>query len=116
MLDCIWTFNNTYDDNNERISRAPFHVKHAQLRRTSANTKHMHIRHPKQHVSKQSCSSIQLSSKDEYHMDICNESCSFVCLVGQPAGRLARQKHLPLDITLKLFYHLCLYCHAYRHY
>ena len=28
------------------------------------NTKHMHIRHPKQHVFKQSCSDIQLSSKD----------------------------------------------------
>ena len=27
------------------------------------NTKHMHIRHPKQHVSKQSCSNIQLSSE-----------------------------------------------------
>ena len=30
------------------------------------NTKHMHIRHPKQHVSKQSCSNTQLSSKDGY--------------------------------------------------
>ena len=30
------------------------------------NTKHMHIRHLKQHVSKQSCSNIQLSSKDGY--------------------------------------------------
>ena len=52
------------DDSNEGISWAPFHVKHAQLRWTSANTKHMHIRHPKQPVSKQSCSNIQLSSKD----------------------------------------------------
>ena len=54
------------NNNNEHISRAPFHVKHAQLHWTSANTKiHcMHIRHPKHHVSKQSCSNIQRSSKD----------------------------------------------------
>ena len=30
------------------------------------NIKHMHIRRPKQHVSKQSCSNIQLSSKDGF--------------------------------------------------
>ena len=28
------------------------------------NIKHMQVRHPKQHVSKQSCSNTQLSSKD----------------------------------------------------
>ena len=47
------------------VSRAPFHVKHAKLHWTSENTKiqkHMHITHLKQHVSKQSCSYIQLSS------------------------------------------------------
>ena len=39
------------NNNNKRISRAPFHVKYAQLRWTGAkykNTKHMQIRHPKQ--------------------------------------------------------------------
>ena len=48
--------NDNNNNNNERISRPPFHVKHAQLRWTSVhkNTKHMHIRHPKQQVSKQS--------------------------------------------------------------
>ena len=38
--------------------RVPFHVKHAQLSWTSANKKiikHVHIRHPKQRMSKQSC-------------------------------------------------------------
>ena len=30
------------------------------------NTKHMHTRHPKQHVSEQSCSNIQLRRKDGY--------------------------------------------------
>ena len=58
---------NNNNNNNERISRAPFHVKHAQLRWTGANTKHMHIRHSKQHVSKQSCWNIQRSiKKKEY--------------------------------------------------
>ena len=38
-------------------------MKHAQLRSKGANTKHLHKRHPKQQVSKQSCSNIQLSSK-----------------------------------------------------
>ena len=54
------------NNNSECISKAPFHVKHAQLCWTDANTKYMqlHIRHPKQHVSKQSWSNIQLSSKD----------------------------------------------------
>ena len=32
---------------------------------------HMHIRHPKQHVSKQSCSNIQLNSKDELKKNLC---------------------------------------------
>ena len=54
--------NNDNNNNNERIYRVPFHVKHAWLRWTGANTKHMHIKHPKQQVSKQSCSNIQLSS------------------------------------------------------
>ena len=36
------------NNNNERISRAPFHVKRARLHWTGANTKHMHIRHSKQ--------------------------------------------------------------------
>ena len=30
------------------------------------NTKHMHIRHPKQHVSRQSCSNIQQSRKEGF--------------------------------------------------
>ena len=30
------------------------------------NTKHTHLRHPIQHVSKKSCSNIHLSSKDGY--------------------------------------------------
>ena len=53
-------------NNNERISRAPFHVKHVQLCWTGANTKHLHIRHSKQ-VSKQSCWNIQLGRKIHTH-------------------------------------------------
>ena len=58
---------NNNNDNNERIYSEPFHVKHAQLRCISANTKntkHMYTRHPKQRVPRQSCSNVQLSSKD----------------------------------------------------
>ena len=33
------------------------------------NTKQVHIRHPK-HVSRQSCSNIQLSSKDGYKKNV----------------------------------------------
>ena len=35
------------------------------LRCKYKNTKYMCMRHPKQHASKQSCSNIQLSSKDD---------------------------------------------------
>ena len=63
----IWIRQNNNNNNNERISRAPFHMEHALLRWTGANTKHMHIRHLKQQVSKQSCRNIQLSSKNKNH-------------------------------------------------
>ena len=47
--------NNYNNNNNERISRAPFPVKHAQLRWTGVSTKIQNtcviIRHPKQQVS-----------------------------------------------------------------
>ena len=56
--------NNNNNNNNKCIPRVPFHVKHLQLRRTGAIIKHVHISHSKQHVSKQSCSNIPLSSKD----------------------------------------------------
>ena len=36
---CLWVNNN----NNERISRAPFHVKHAPLHWTGTNTKIRHV-------------------------------------------------------------------------
>ena len=54
------------NSNNNSISRAPFYVKHAQLYWTSTNTKILNtcIRHPKQYVSKQPCSIIQLSSEE----------------------------------------------------
>ena len=62
-------YNNNSSNNNERIPRAPFHVKHAQdmLNRSKYNnTKHIHIRHSKQRVSKQSCRNIQINSYKYY--------------------------------------------------
>ena len=55
--------NNNNNNNNSCILRVPFHVKYAEQVQVQ-NIKHMHIRHPKQQLSKQSCSNIQLGYTD----------------------------------------------------
>ena len=61
--------NNNNDNNNNTNIMGAFPCEACSIALNMCkykNKKHMYIRLPKQHVSKQSCSNIQLSSKDWY--------------------------------------------------